>query len=176
MILTDHTGGDKFQTWNDGDTWVIGNFNVTGTKNFILDHPLDPTNKNLVHNAVESPNHVTYYHGTVVLGAGGTAKVRLPDYFEALNTDFHYQLTCVGGFAQVYIADEISDNQFSIAGGTPGLKVSWQVTATRNDPWVRDHPYKAEIEKKPEHKGKYIYPEGYGLPKEAGVSYGRDRD
>lgn len=174
MVLTDHTGSDKFQTTNNGVTWVIGDFNVTGTKNFILDHPLDPTNKNLVHNAVESPNHVTYYHGTVVLGADGTAKVQLPDYFEALNTDFHYQLTCVGGFAQVYVADEIADNQFSIAGGTPGLKVSWQVTATRNDPWVRDHPYEAEIEKKPEHKGKYIYPEGYGQPKEAGAFYRKD--
>ncbi|MCB0837222.1 MAG: hypothetical protein KDD99_11210 [Bacteroidetes bacterium] len=143
---------------------------VGGTKNFKLDHPLDPANKNLRHNAVESPDHVTYYHGTVVLDGNGSAKVDLPPYFEALNKDFHYQLTCVGGFAQVYISKKIANNQFSIAGGTPGLEVSWQVSATRNDPWAKDHPYQAEFEKSPENKGKYWYPEGYGKSKSLQIS------
>ncbi|MEL7163602.1 MAG: hypothetical protein AAFN92_22785, partial [Bacteroidota bacterium] len=124
-----------------------------------------PANKILAHNAVESPDHVTYYDGTVRLRGDGTAVVTLPKYFEALNTDYNYQLTCVGGFAQVYVATEIKNNQFAIAGGRAGMKVSWQVSARRNDPWARDHPYQAEEVKDAMDKGKYYYPEGYGKGK-----------
>ncbi|MEM6802431.1 MAG: hypothetical protein AAF696_13565 [Bacteroidota bacterium] len=156
-------GDNVFQIQNDNDVVVTGDFSVnSGNKNFILDHPLDPANKILAHNAVESPDHVTYYHGTVALDAGGRAEVILPEYFEALNTDFHYQLTCIGGFAQVFIAEEIVDNRFIIAGGKANMKVSWQVSARRDDPWAHDHPYQAEIEKEPAEKGLYYYPEGYG--------------
>lgn len=177
FVATNASGSDKFQIWDNGDVFAIGDFTVSGgTKNFMLDHPLDPANKDLYHNAVESPDHVTYYHGTVTLDASGSASVDLPDYFEALNKDFHYQLTCIGGFAQVYVSDEIADNEFSIAGGTPGLKVSWQVSATRNDPWAQDHPYEAEVDKKPSHKGKYWYPKGYGKSKEYQIGYNAKKD
>jgi hypothetical protein len=160
-------GDNVLQIQDDQDVVVTGDFSVnSGNKNFILDHPLDPANKILAHNAVESPDHVTYYHGTVQLDANGQATVSLPSYFEALNTDCHYQLTCIGAFAQVYVAAEIANNQFAIAGGQPGMKVSWQVSAKRNDPWASDHPYQAEQAKDPEDQGRYYYPEGYGLGRE----------
>lgn len=156
-------GDNVLQVQDDQDVVVTGDFSVNnGAKNFILDHPLDPANKVLAHNAVESPDFVTYYHGTVQMDANGQAVVDLPDYFEALNTDYHYQLTCIGGFAQVYISGEIQNNRFSIAGGQPGMKVSWQVSAKRNDPWAKDHPYESEIMKEGSEIGKYYYPEGYG--------------
>jgi hypothetical protein len=50
--------------------------------------------------------------------------------------DFRYQLTCIGGSALVYISEEIKNNRFAIAGGKQGLKVSWQVTGIRKDPYV----------------------------------------
>lgn len=160
-------GGNVLQVQADNDVVVTGDFSVNnGNKNFVLDHPLDPANKLLYHNAVESPDHVTYYDGTVKLNTDGTAVVNLPKYFEALNTDYNYQLTCVGGFAQVYIATEITNNQFTIAGGRAGMKVSWQVSARRDDPWAHDHPYQAEEDKDPIDKGKYYYPEGYGKGKQ----------
>ncbi len=156
-------GDNVFQVQNDNDVVVTGDFSVnSGNKNFILDHPLDPANKILAHNAVESPDHVTYYHGTVQLDGNGQAMVSMPSYFEALNTDFHYQLTCIGGFAPVYVAQEVSNNQFAIAGGQPGMKVSWQISAKRDDPWAHDHPYQAEMDKEPSEKGLYYYPQGYG--------------
>ena len=37
------------------------------------------------------------YDGLAVLDAAGEAWVTLPDYFDALNKDFRYQLTAVGG-------------------------------------------------------------------------------
>lgn len=169
-----------------GDTWIIsaekldgtaifevlqnsvlvsGDFTVmNGTKNFQIDHPLDPANKKLRHNAVEGPDYITFYQGRVTLDANGEAVAELPAYFEALNKDVHYQLTCVGGYAQVYVADEVKDNRFRIAGGKPGLIVSWQITAVRNDPYAARHPYVVEINKKPEERGRFLYPEGYGLP------------
>ena len=67
------------------------------------------------------------YNGNVILDENGEAVVELPEWFEALNTVFGYSLTCVGGFAPVYIAGEIENNRFKIAGGKRGLKVSWQV-------------------------------------------------
>ncbi|MBV8899851.1 MAG: hypothetical protein JOY92_07040, partial [Verrucomicrobia bacterium] len=75
-----------------------GNVSVTGTltsgvKDFKIDHPMDPANKYLYHTSVESPDMMNIYNGTVTLDQNGEATVRLPDYFEALNRDFRYQLT-----------------------------------------------------------------------------------
>ena len=163
-------GNNVLQVQDDNDVVVTGDFSVnSGAKNFILDHPLDPANKVLAHNAVESPDYVTYYHGTITLDAQGNATVSLPEYFEALNTDYHYQLTCIGGFSQVYISSEIQQNQFGISGGQPGMKVSWQVSARRDDPWAHDHPYEHEWQKDPQDLGRYYYPEGYGRSDESRI-------
>jgi len=93
--------------------WFHGNVNVTGTLSkggggFKIDHPLDPQNKYLYHSFVESPDMKNVYDGVVVLDANGQAVVELPYYFGAVNKDFRYQLTCIGGFAPVYIAEEMS--------------------------------------------------------------------
>jgi trimeric autotransporter adhesin len=149
---------------HDSSVTVYGDFEVLGSKDFKIDHPLDPVNRNLRHNAVEGPGYYTLYHGTVTLDADGAAWVDLPSYFKALNGDTHYQLTCIGGYAQVYVATEVTNNRFQIAGGRPGLKISWQITADRHDPYARDHPYQAEVEKRANEKGFYLYPQGYGQP------------
>jgi hypothetical protein len=44
----------------------------------------------------------------------GRATVALPDYFEALNRDFRYQLTVVGQFAQAIVAKKVDHNRFVI--------------------------------------------------------------
>jgi hypothetical protein len=60
--------------------------------------------------------------------------VSLPDWFEALNRDYRYQLTPIGGPApNLHIYEEVNGSEFSIAGGPAGLKVSWQVTGIRQD-------------------------------------------
>ncbi|MGC9024645.1 MAG: hypothetical protein ACP5NB_07445, partial [Chloroflexia bacterium] len=99
-------------------------------------------------------------------------------YFSALNAGpFRYQLTAIGApMPNLYIAQEIQGNTFRIAGGVPGKKVSWEVTAVRNDPYIRDHPVQAEVDKPADEKDTYLYPEGYGRPKEMGLDYRRNRD
>jgi len=72
----------------------------------------------------------------------------------------------VGGSAPVFISEEVSHNQFKIAGGKPGMMVSWLVTGTRNDPYAQYHRIVPEVEKKAEDKGLYLHPADYGQPAE----------
>jgi hypothetical protein len=140
-----------------------------------IDHPLDPTNQILRHSAVESPDMKNIYDGVVTLDANGAAVVELPTYFQALNQEFRYQLTCIGGFAQIYIDQEIANNRFSIAGGKPGLKVSWQVTGVRHDPGATINRLPVEENKPDSDRGTYIQPSAYGQPDTLGVDFARNR-
>src|SRR5215471_15661889 len=118
----------------DGNVFIFGDLDVGGSKNFKIDHPLDPENKYLVHAAIESSEVLNLYTGNVIIGQDGEAVVTLPNWFGALNRDFRYQLTAIGAPGQgLYIAEEVNKNQFRIAGGAPGMKVSWQVTGVRSD-------------------------------------------
>ncbi|NOZ78471.1 MAG: hypothetical protein GXP48_04680, partial [Acidobacteria bacterium] len=138
---------------------------------FKIDDPLDPAHKYLSHSFVESPDMMNVYNGNVVLNGDGTAWIRLPDWFEALNRDFRYQLTCIGGFAPVYIADEIAGNRFRIAGGTPGMKVSWQVTGIRHDAYANAHRIPVEEDKPAIEQGTYLHPKLFGQSEEKGVEW-----
>jgi hypothetical protein len=156
-----------------------GDVNVTGTLSksagsFKIDHPLDPENKVLYHSFVESPDMKNIYDGVAVLDSSGEAWVELPEWFEALNKDFRYQLTCIGGFAQVYIAKEVSQNRFKIGGGISGLKVSWQVTGIRKDPYAEAHRIPVEEVKKAGEQGHYIHPDLYGYPEEKSIEWARN--
>jgi hypothetical protein len=143
-------------------------------KNFRIDHPLDPANKYLYHASIESSEVKNLYDGTVVLDQNGEAVVQLPPWFEALNRDFRYQLTCIGGYAPVYIAAEIANHRFKIAGGQPRMKVSWQVTGKRQDVYVKAHPLRVEEEKSEAERGYYQHPALYGQPEEKGLEWARN--
>jgi hypothetical protein len=161
---TNHAG------YFNGSVHITGSL-TKGSGTFKIDHPMDPENKYLSHSFVESPEMKNIYDGTVVLADNGEAWVELPEWFEALNKDFRYQLTCIGGFAQVYIAEKITDNTFKIAGGYPGLEVSWQVTGIRQDPYAISNPIAVEEEKSLEEAGTYLHPEAYGMPETKGLAY-----
>jgi hypothetical protein len=138
------------------DVAVEGNFLVVGTKNFRIDHPLDPANKYLYHAAIESSEVLNLYSGNALLNESGEARIELPAWFEALNTDFRYQLTAIGApGSNLYVAEEINNNGFRIAGGAPGMKVSWQVTCQRNDAHMKAHPFAAERDKPADERGHY---------------------
>jgi hypothetical protein len=82
---------------------------------------------------------------------------------------FRYQLTCIGGFAPVYIAEKVANNRFRIAGGAPGMEVSWQVTGIRRDAWADAHRIPVEENKPEMERGSYLHPELFGQPEEKGV-------
>jgi hypothetical protein len=150
---------------------VRGNFTATGTKNFRIDHPLDPANKYLFHAAIESSEVLNLYSGNAVLDDSGEAVVQLPDWFESINKDFRYQLTPIGAPGRdIYIAEEVSGGHFKIAGGKPGGKVSWQVSGVRNDAWEKAHPWAVEEDKGAD-RGHYLTPDLYGAPETARIGY-----
>jgi len=86
----------------------------------------------------------------------------MPEWFQALNREFGYQLTCLGGYEPVYVSSEISGNQFVISGGRAGLKVSWQVTGTRQDKYAEMNRVQVEEDKSAEDRGFYLHPEAFG--------------
>ena len=157
--------------------WFSGNVDISGTLtksagSFKIDHPLDPANKYLYHSFVESPDMMNIYNGNVELDAAGEARVELPEWFEALNQDFRYQLTPIGAPAPgLYVADEIAGNRFRIAGGEPGTRVSWQVTGIRHDAYADAHRIPVEEVKSAREQGSYRNPDLYGMPASAGVLY-----
>jgi hypothetical protein len=143
-------------------------------KDFKIDHPLDPANKYLVHTSVESSEMMNIYSGNVTTDELGAATVKLPDWFEAENADFRYQLTVVDGrFAQAVVSKEIANHQFTISTNATNVKVSWQVTAVRQDAYAKAHPLTVE-EAKPElERGFYMHPELFGQPAEKQTEWGR---
>jgi hypothetical protein len=160
-----------------GATGVEGDFYVSGSKNFRIDHPLDPTNKYLNHATIESSEVLNQYSGNVVLDSAGEGRVEFPDWFAAINDDFRYQLTAIGAPGpNLHVAEEMQGNSFTIAGGRPGMKVSWQVTARRNDAYMKAHPYVVEQDKPEHERGYYIDPELYGAPKQQGLQWARQID
>ena len=166
---------DGYAGYFVGDVYVNGDLDAT-SKSFKIDHPLDPANQYLYHFSVESAERLNQYTGNVTLDAKGEAWVELPAWFEAINADIRYQLTCIGGYAPVYIGQEIQDNRFQIAGGEPGLKISWMVTAVRDDPYAQQHPPVVEQAKPEGERGTYLDPELYGQPEEMGTHYQQQRD
>jgi trimeric autotransporter adhesin len=149
------TATQVFLVDGHGNETLAGNLTVGGTisksgGSFRIDDPLDPDHKYLYHSFVESPDMKNIYDGVVQLDEHGEATVTLPDWFEALNQDFRYQLTCIGGYAPIYVASEVSGNRFRIAGGRSGLKVSWQLTGIRHDAYANTHRIPVEVDKQVE--------------------------
>ncbi|MFC1569119.1 hypothetical protein ACFL4L_02685 [bacterium] len=148
---------------------VYASFLVKGGGSFMIDHPLDPENKFLCHSFVESPDMKNIYDGVIELDLNGEAIINLPDWFEALNREFRYQLTCIGSYAQVYISSGVKNNSFAIAGGKPGQEISWQVTGIRKDEFAEKNRIVVEKNKKPEQRGKYLHPLAHNKPESMGI-------
>ncbi len=172
-------GGGLYAGFFSGNVTVAGNLVVSGsvTKgsgSFKIDHPLDPENKYLFHSFVESPDMKDMYDGVATTDSDGEAEVKLPDWFQALNQDFRYQLTVMGQFAQAIVARKIDGNRFVIRTDKPGVEVSWQVTGIRHDATALAHRIKVEVPKPESERGLYLDPSAYGKGPERGVEYRRE--
>lgn len=158
----------------EGNTRLDGNLTISGSVakgsgTFKIDHPLDPANKYLYHSFVESPDMMNVYNGNAVTDKEGNATVTLPDYFEALNMDYRYQLTPIGQFAQAIVLEKVSENKFKIKTDKPNVEVSWQVTGVRNDAYARENRVKVTVNKEGKEKGKYMHPTAFGLTQDNGI-------
>ncbi|HTS34963.1 MAG TPA: DNRLRE domain-containing protein [Candidatus Solibacter sp.] len=152
----------------NGNVSIVGNVSKGGGS-FKIDHPLDPANKYLYHSFVESPDMMDVYNGNVTTDRHGFATITLPEYFQALNRDFRYQLTVIGQFAQAIIVSEIKDNRFTIRTNKRGVRVSWQVTGIRQDAFANAHRIPVEVEKPAQEQGRYLHPELFNASPELAI-------
>lgn len=109
------------------------------------------------------------YNGNVVTDAQGYAVVTLPEWFEALNRDFRYQLTIVDDqdskeFVQVKVARKIRHNQFVIRANQPFIEVSWQVTGIRKDAYAEKNRIPVEQDKPEHERGYFLHPDVFNQP------------
>jgi len=171
LVLVGNGGSNFRQIFNvdaSGNAFFAGNVSKGGGS-FKIDHPLDPANRYLSHSFVESPDMVNLYNGNVMTDQRGIAVVVLPDYFEALNRDFRYQLTVIGQFAQAIVAQEIEKGRFTIKTDKPSVKVSWQVTGVRQDAFANAHRIQVEEEKPAQERGHYLHPELFGATEKEAI-------
>jgi hypothetical protein len=169
QLISVFTTKGLFSLDYSGNGDFAGNLNVTGTLtkgsgSFKIDHPLDPANKYLYHSFVESPDMMNVYNGNITTDRHGLATVNLPDYFEALNGDFRYQVTVIGQFAQAIVAKKIASNRFVIRTNKPNVEVSWQVTGIRHDAYADAYRIPTEEDKPTAEQGYYLHPEVFGQP------------
>ena len=166
--LGENTLSTDYAGYFEGNVHVAGILSKSsGT--FKIDHPLDPANKTLSHSFVESPEMMNIYNGNIITDDSGTATVILPNYFEALNENFRYQLTVIGKFSQAIVFEKIKGNSFKIKTSEPNTEVSWQVTGTRKDAFAKQNPIIVEEEKSINNKGKYLNPKVFGKTSKEGM-------
>jgi hypothetical protein len=185
------TSGTTYGVYGEADSplgyagYFLGRAVVTGTLSkgggsFKIDHPLDPENKYLYHSFVESPDMMNLYNGNVTTDGDGYATLELPEWFEALNRDFRYQLTVIDeadgpGFVQAKVVREVAGNTFAIRTSAPRTRVSWLVTGIRKDAFANQHRIPVEEDKPRAERGTYLHPVEHGVPRERGLDYQRSR-
>ncbi|MDX6588474.1 MAG: hypothetical protein QOI31_2947 [Solirubrobacterales bacterium] len=166
----------------EGQVLIGDDLEVQGTLSksagsFKIDHPLDPANEYLQHSFVESPDMKNIYDGVVTTGEHGFAQVKMPDWFEALNRDFRYQLTVHGHtFSQAIVWRELKDGTFVIRTDEPATEVSWQVTGIRHDAYAKANPIEVEVPKRGDERGRYLSPELFGEPQSRSIGSLTERE
>lgn len=137
-------GNRRFTVFGNGTAAFTGTLSKAGGT-FLIDHPLDPFNKNLRHGFVEAPRYDLIYRGTVRLLAGrATVDIDATSNmtsgtFAALTTNAVVtSLQNQDGFARLK-PGAINGGSFEIISEDETCTdlVSWVVIAERNDPFVK---------------------------------------
>jgi hypothetical protein len=159
----------------DGDVHVDGTFSKSAGS-FLIDHPLDPENKLLRHNFMESPENLVVYRGKVELDGNGEAVVEMPGYFKALTKEAEatVNLTPIGKPYLFGYEMHESGHAFTVFG-EPNREIAWTVYADRDDPTMRRLRRPVEEDKGPDNKycdnGELLDPVAYGYPESRGRDY-----
>lgn len=144
----DNSGGSPKQCLiirPDGSFHVSGALSK-GSGTFLIDHPLDPANKNLRHGFVEAPEYLNIYRGSAIL-VNGMVEINLDDYFgmtrgtfHALNADITVMsLQNQSGFSRLKPEGEIELGVLKIVceDENSGDKIVWAVSGRRQDNFVK---------------------------------------
>jgi len=114
-------------------------------KTFVIDHPINK-NKYLVHACLEGPESGVYYRGKGEIVNNENVIIHLPDYVEALATDFTVQITPIysGKKIEQLYTTEVENNSFTVNG--QNCKFFWFVQGKRNN--IDVEPFKRSVDVK----------------------------
>jgi hypothetical protein len=110
------------------------------SKHFVIDHPLDPEHRQLLHACIEGPESGVYYRGEGRL-VDGKSRVALPDYFEPLaraegRTVLLTAICEADEPISVLAASTVVDGGFDVCAAddrNPSQRFCWEVKAVRAD-------------------------------------------
>ena len=103
-------------------------------------------NKYLVHACLEGPESGVYYRGKGEIVNNESVIIYLPDYVEALATDFTVQITPIysGKEIKQLYTTEVENNSFTVNG--QNCKFFWFVQGKRNN--IDVEPFKRSVDVK----------------------------
>lgn len=143
--------GNTFNTSWTGSLQLYVDF--THIKNFVIDHPSNPSDQWLIHACSEGPTADVFYRGEAQL-SDGLAVIELPDYFEDL-TELEGRTIMVtpianpSGNVANLAAYEISNGRFVVeqVGGynIPNQRFWWRVDAVRKNTSFPVQPNKSDV-------------------------------
>lgn len=140
LYLLNKNGVTIGKEWGgNGNLFVQGTLSATA-KSFMIDHPLDPENKYLIHACLEGPENVVFYRGEAHLN-NGQVTVILPEYFEALTRKEKRTVMVtpkIEGEAPVsgLAASDVKNGAFivkQIDDKNHSQKFYWEIKAIRSD-------------------------------------------
>lgn len=116
------------------------NLNISGSKTFKIDHPLDPENSYLVHSSIEGPRVDLVYRGKATL-SNGTALVNMDEYYDMINgtwkelcRDGQVWVSGINEFVEcIGSIDENGLLTITAKDSSYNGQVSWMVIAERHD-------------------------------------------
>ena len=117
------TGALQYDTTTKEVTYDAG-------KTFVIDHPKH-NDRYLVHACLEGPEDGIYYRGKAEITENNSTIVNLPDYVDALGSDFTVQITPIfNGSVANYATSEVECGKFTVYG--PNGKFFWLVNGKRS--------------------------------------------
>lgn len=152
--------GDAYFRFNSSGSLAVPGALSKGSGTFLIDHPLDPFNKNLRHGFVESTEYVNMYRGMVDLINGrmtvdiNAAFGMTNGTFEALNADVMVSsLQNQYGPDRVWVEGPADSGKFTILceDTESTATIAWMVTGRRNDAFVR-----SDLDPNTDSEGRFI--------------------
>ena len=125
---------------------ITSEISYSSTKTFVINHPVNE-DKYLVHACLEGPEAGVYYRGKAEITDNESLVVNLPEYVDALASEFTVQVSTVyDGVVKDnnLLTSEVKDNSFTVYGSNRTF--FWHVHGKREE--VKVEPLKSESDVK----------------------------
>uniref|UniRef100_A0A6C0H5X5 Uncharacterized protein n=1 Tax=viral metagenome TaxID=1070528 RepID=A0A6C0H5X5_9ZZZZ len=116
----------------------------TGSKSFIIDHPIYPKTKYLVHMCLEGPEAGVFYRGESKIGDGNKTEIELPNYVSHFSSNFSVFVSAKNNFNLFSVSLVDESGKFTVYSNGIG-EFYWIVYGTRKNCEFEVEPNKKDI-------------------------------